>query len=136
MKKFLILLALVFVTLSSTAQTTCMKVLRVELYKYNIFKEDFDLVDKRYSDLELCMSLNHLEIDNQNNTYAVFKKTVLNEVKNGVHMVQYEAYDKYNHHLYNILVTHSPNTSTPGMKFVVSVLDHNTNYLVYYYMNL
>ena len=77
MKKLLILLALIFSTLASIAQETrCTDVLYVSLYKWDNSKNTFVHSSTRASDLTYCMSENHLQVDNQVETFIFLNKAL------------------------------------------------------------
>ncbi len=95
MKKLLILLALIFSTLASIAQETrCTDVLYVSLYKWDNSKNTFVHSSTRASDLTYCMSENHLQVDNQVETFIFLNKALKKFEKPGHTEYSYNGIDK------------------------------------------
>lgn len=83
MKKLFTLLLLVFVTAFANAQTKCTDVMYVSLYKWDFQTKGFvhDITSR--SNLKFCMSENHVEIDNEYNTYIFLTTNVAKYDRSG-----------------------------------------------------
>ena len=77
MKKFIVFQILLVFTLTSQAQDTrCTNVVYASLYRWSEAESDFLHESTYASTLKLCMRENHIQINNQVNTFIVITKSL------------------------------------------------------------
>lgn len=133
MKKLLLLLALMLSAHVSIAQETrCTDVLYVSIYKYDNAKKTFVHSSTQSSDLRYCLSENHLQVDNQEETFIFLTKAVKKFEKPGQTDYVYNSIDK-NEKNYTVVYTFKDNAPY-HMKMQVQIFDWAAKLRVEYYL--